>query len=303
MITDEVCFVKNHNSLFVSELRKKGFDVHHPYKDRTIIGRIIREVWFRVHLPQSIWFDRSVLKGAKKYILVEDTLITQQYLMWIKNNCPSSQIGFYYNNLVGHAKHIVPDKIPEGIIGITYDKHDSLQYGLTLIENGYYLFGNNMVKNKLEYDVLFVGRDKGRLQDLLILKSEFEKRGLVTKFLIMPNGRFSKHNKSYSKVVPYETIVSYLSKTRSVLNLCLPNQKGITIRDYESLFGRIKLITNNENIKEALFYCQENVFILNKDSLDRLPEFIYSDYKELDSDVLEQYSIENYCKRVISILN
>ena len=301
---DIVCFINDRRNFFNKEIRRQGYKIYSPYIDKTIIGRVLRELWFRVlKLPESVWYNKDVLDSGCEYFFVAETLITKKYLQWLHDSFPKAKIIFQYANLVGRARHILPKDIPDGIYADTYDEGDSKTYGLHLRKKGSYVYGSSIKQKDTKYDVIFVGRDKGRAEYLLKLKSDINNMGLETKFLIMPNGRFYIPKKYYSKPIQYEGIANLLSQTKAVLNICLPGQKGATVRDYESIFNRIKLITNNENIKTYDFYISDNVFILGERELSDLPEFLKSPFVSVPDEILKQYTLDNMVASTISSLN
>lgn len=301
---DMVCFIKDNRAVFNNEIKQKGYKIYSPYIDKTIVGRVFRELWFRVlKLPESIWYNKDVLNSKCDYFFVSETLITKRYLEWLRDSLPTAKIIFQYGNLVGRARHILPRDIPNDIYAYTYDKDDSKKYQLCLYEKGFYPYGSSLKKNKKIYDVIFVGRDKGRAKNILNLQRKMENMGLNIKFLIMPNGRFYIPNKYYTKPISYESITSLLLQARAVLNISMPGQKGATIRDYESIFNGIKLITDNANIKKYDFFMPENVFILGERNLSDLPEFLNSPYIPVSEEILEQYTLENMIENVINDIN
>lgn len=298
---DVVCFINDRRFFMNNEIKSQGYKSYTPYIDKTIIGRVFREFWFRVlRLPETVWYNKEVLNSGCEYFIVFDVLITRKYLEWLRRSFPTAKIIYQYHNLVGTARHILPKDIPEGIHADTYDVDDSKEYGLSLRQKGTYIYGTGIKKKDTKYDVIFVGRDKGRAEYLLKLQDEMNNMGLVTKFLIMPNGRFYIPKKYYSKPIPYKEIANLLSQTKAVLNIGLPGQMGATIRDYESIFHSVKLITNNSNIKSYEFYKPDNVFIIGKRELSDLPEFIESPFDTISEELLEQYTLDYMIESTIS---
>ena len=62
----------------------------------------------------------------------------------------------------------------------------------------------------------------------------------------------------------------------------------------EALFYEKKLITNNKNIINYDFYCKENIFILEKDDIEELPQFLKTPYKKIDNEIVNKYEFENW---------
>jgi hypothetical protein len=48
---------------------------------------------------------------------------------------PSAQINYIYANMIGKARHIFPNKIPDTIRVWTYEIHDSKKYKINLYSN------------------------------------------------------------------------------------------------------------------------------------------------------------------------
>lgn len=284
---------------FVSE----GYKVYCAYKRIAISLRFLRELWFRIPLlPKELWFDSEILNMNPQYIIIRDAIITRDYLKWLQKRFPDAQINFLYENMVDKARHVYPDKIPKGIRIWTYDGYDSKKYGIDLKKTSCYFPVYVDEKGKKKYDLLFVGRDKGRGEMLLNLKKYLEDHGFTTKFVITADGRFSRKKKYYHKEVPYQQIARWISESRSILNVAMENQEGITVRDLECLFNKVKLITTNKYIIKAEFYNEKNVYILNENNWAGLLEFLKSEYDDTRKIDLDQYSAEKMIAEITGTL-
>lgn len=297
---EDILFVTAETGYGKIGLEKGGYHVLHPYNYRTTIGRIILEVLVRLNLSQTLIFNKKILKDKWRYLIVEDSIITKQFLIWIRKNFPDSRIIFKYTNMIGKAHHILPQDVPDEIEIWTYDKYDSDKYGIKLSKCGGYPTYYVGKKREKKYDIMYVGKDKGRSEEILYLQKKFENLGLKTKFLIMPTTRISKKKSFYSKPISYEEVIKLVTESRAILNITLPNQQGATLRDYESIFNEVKLITTNKNIKFLDFYDSNNVFLLKEDDLNDLPRFIYEPYRTLDSTIVSRYSLD---MMVLEMLN
>lgn len=271
-------------------MEEKGIMLYRPYKDKGIIGRIMREIWFRIGMPESVWYNKAIAKQEDiSKIVVKDCLITISFLNWIKSVQTGVEIEYFYDNLVGTAKHLLPSQVPTGINLGTFDPGDSQKYGMRLGEGGE--FPRQHLRSRLpnEYDVFYVGADKGRGDYVMSLKQQFERMGLKTKFIITPVSIYSKRKDYYSSRIPYSEVLDYDCKSKAILNIVLPGQTGATKRDYEALFLKSKLITNNSNIKNYDFYRPENIFILEEDPIEELVSFINMPLIPIDEKVLQKH--------------
>ena len=278
---------------------KEGYNMENPYYEKGLFSRILRELCFRLpFLPKRIWFNKNICKNDNRYIIIWDPLITVDFLLWISEMFPHAQLNFCYDNLVGKAKHLSPSQIPPGYRIWSYDKSDCEKYNLHLSPSTYFT-SYLKPQREIKYDVLFVGRDKGRASFLLDFEQKLKDLGLRTCFIITKDGKFSKQKSFYQKEVTYEEIIDLISQSRSILNVALPGQVGITIRDLESLFWRVKLLTTNKSIKNADFYHKDNIFIIDEDYCpDKLLDFLNRPYAEIKKEVKNKHVFSYFIKEV-----
>lgn len=278
----------------------EGYKVYNPYVEHSLFQRVLREICFKCpFFPHKIWFNKDICKETPKYVIISDPLITVEYLQWVQNIFPDAQLNFLYGNMVGKAKHIFPSQVPKGWRIWTYDDYDSRKYGLRHFhENGYFKL---YVKPKEPpvYDVLFVGKDKGRGEYLLQLEKKLNGMGLRTKFVIVADGKLAKRKTYYQKSMDYDDITTLIAKSRSVLNIALDNQQGITIRDLESLFFETKLLTTNKNIVNTDIYFPNNVYIVDGLNIDDLPNFLDEKYVPRPQEVKDRHSYDHFIEVII----
>ena len=272
-----------------TDVYSKDCIAQRPYKDTNLVERVLREIWFRLQLPEKVWYKKVEEPNNIKAISVQDPLITRCYLEWLREQFPEARISYDYCNLVGKSRHLLPEEVPDGVTLTTYDRSDSEKYGMVLREGGEFSISQLREKQPIEYDIFYVGADKGRAEYLLLLKKQFEEMGLKTKMIITADKRFSFPNKIYSKPIPYEQVLDYDAKSRAIMNIVLPGQMGATKRDFEALFLKAKLITNNKNIKTFDFYEPKNVFILGEDNMEDLPKFVREPFVEVDPKILDKH--------------
>ena len=279
----------------------EGYKSIRPYVEPNILFRIFREICFRCKfLPHKIWFNKVIKERPYSYIIVHDPLITREFLDWVKSNQPHAQLNYIYTNMVGKSRHLFPDEIPDSWRIWTYDDHDGECYGLRVFhENAYF---KSFVKQRgdVEYDVLFVGRDKGRGEYLLQLEKRLNELNLKTKFIITADGRLSRRKAYYQKEISYKDLINLIVKSRAILNISMPNQKGITMRDLESIFLGVKLITTNKNIINTDIYNPDNVYIINDSNIDDLPDFLNKEYVPTPQETLMNHSFSHFLDIITS---
>lgn len=276
-----------------SDFEKEKIKVLMPYRGNHIFIRIFRELCFSISfLPKKIWYRKEIFSIQPKYICIFDPLITKAYLKWIISSFPQAQVNYIYDNMVGNAKNLRPEDIPSGIRIWTYDDYDSSKYGIRKFENYWVAPRYFREKEKVEYDVFFVGRDKGRGDWAIEFEKKLNKMGLKTKFIITKDGRLSRRKPYYEKSISYEDILRYDVKSKAILNITMPNQKGVTLRDIEAAAMNLKLITTNRYISEKDLYIPDNVFVLKDNNLNDLPEFLAKPVRTMPVEWREEHSLE-----------
>ena len=275
-----------------------------PYRNKNLFTRILREIWFRAKLPfKEIWYNKEIEDFEGKHLIVYDPQITREYLLWLQKH-KKWNIHFFYGNKVGRARHITPDKVPEGIDIWTYDDRDSRDYGLHYCtKNG----GNPASfyeKQEPEYDVLYVGKDKGRGTFIFRLEEELQKAGLRTFFRVVPETRFDKNkDPRYGAAMPYDEICKLIAKSRAILNVALPGQEGHTIRDTEAIWNNVKLITTNQKTAERAYYNPANILVLDERnaSAQQIIDFLNVPFENYSQETQESCTTVAWVKEIIGV--
>jgi len=277
-------------------MRQRGYKCFALYKQQyNFLLRTLHRLWDKLKLPfKSVWYDKAVLKCNANKIVIFDALCTVDYINWLKKHKSNSDIVFWYWNIIQHA--ISPDIIPDDVCRKwSFARKDCLQYGMRFNPLPYFKEIQFPEKEK-KYDIIFVGRDKGRLSTLLKLKSEFESLGLITKFVIAPTYRYDK-NPAYSKSISYMESVKLGTQGRAILDYIEIDDSGQSLRVVEALFLHEKIITNSKLIFDYEFYCPENIFVLGHDDINKLPDFLDTPYKQVPDEVIMKYDFDSVIER------
>lgn len=86
--------------------------------------------------------------------------------------------------------------------------------------------------------------------------------------------------------------------SKCVLDSAQDGQVGLTIRVIEALGAKKKIITTNEDIINYDFYCPENIYIY-KGFLDLDNVFFNKEYKEINREIYEKYSLRSWLKKIM----
>ena len=277
----------------------EGYHTVTAYKPVNSLMRIVREICFRLPLlPKTVWYNPAVKQFPAEYLFVRDAIITREYLLWLRKLFPKAQINFSYENMVGKARHLMPDQIPDGVRAWTYDPYDSERYGIRLKTVIPYYLSYVKKKKAPRFDLLFVGRDKNRGDELKKLEAFLRSKGLRTRFLITADGRFSRRKPYYHAPVPYDKITDWVAESRALLNVGMKNQKGVTMRDIESYFNQVRLVTTNRNIADTELYDEKNTFFLEEENWEELAEFLKQDFVVSHEVTWQDHRIEDALREI-----
>ena len=270
-----------------------GINVMIPYKDHNLFLRVLREAWFRLNLPlKRIWFNSKIKEMSEQLIYIRDPLIIPEFVAWVCKIHPEKEIKVIYSNRVSRAT-IKPNTVAANNLEyVSYDKTDCDLYGMRLTHPAYfekYSFSDKE-KKMPKYDIIYLGRDKGRAEMLLSYKETFERMGLKTYFHICADRSYQKNKKDYyMPEMDYLDYIELLKETRAHLNIVPEGQVSVTQRELETVFDRVKCITNNKGIKDFELYDPSRYFILGEDNIDSLQGFLNGSFVPVPQERLREY--------------
>ncbi|MEA4986521.1 MAG: hypothetical protein VB095_00450 [Anaerovorax sp.] len=304
---NNVLFLTSGDKWDVDMIGDRGIDVCPIYKKQNKLGRIIRRLHSRINLiNKDIWYDtwKKNLNGYE-CIIVFDAIIDFQVISYIRNNTNRNcRLIFYFRNIIDSNKRNWLKYLFENDYEIwSFDEKDCHKYNLKY--NPEYFFEDSINKiegkSRLKNDIIFIGIDKGRLQKLLELRNIFNDKNLKSYFYILQDKlkyNIEEKKELKKKIMPYKDVLRLTNESKAILELLSGTQEGLTLRSLEAIFLKKKLITDNQKIINYPFYSKENVFILGRDSIDKIQSFINSDYKELDYKILNYYTFEEWFNRL-----
>lgn len=288
---------KNNSMLFPDDL--KGVRVSCMYRKAGKLLTMFRTACLSFHVPiPAVLINPELKKVSADVIVVQDADAQISLLKWLRRYHPDSRIILWYWNTVAERMDTLnPEKIPEDIEKWSYSEYDCATYHMTY-NTTFYPYEEPVDSSAEEkVDVVFVGKNKGRLSKLLSLKESLEVNGLTTDFHICKNGHMDENLALYKPLLPYKDIVSKILQSRAIVDLCVSENAGPTIRPLEALYFHKKLITDDSSIIGKDYYHPDNVFVLGKDDPDGIADFVKGPYHDLGDEIRRKYTIEEWIKR------
>lgn len=199
----------------------------------------------------------------------------------------------------------------------SFDNDDIVKYkdlNLTFLSNFYFPEDdrNNYAEKSL--DLFYIGAIGGRTQnqrrDLQLAKvlKFFPKNTEVKLFLEKHNFLKEEERISHPQIEYITEYISYaetmekVKTSKIVLDIRKKHHIGLSFRFFECMYYEVKLITDNETVKNYDFYRPENILVVDFDNIENyqteIEKFISLPYQELPKEIFEKYSIKNWIKYV-----
>ena len=86
--------------------------------------------------------------------------------------------------------------------------------------------------------------------------------------------------------------------SKIILDIEHPNQKGLTMRTFESLGAGKKLITTNATVKEMDFYNANNIVVIDRDHPAIPMSFFKENYVKVDASTYARYSLRSWVTEI-----
>lgn len=298
MAFDLIIAEQNDEAFLRKNMKKIGIRSNRAFKGDNMALRFLRRVWFKYNLPKKdFWYNEEIIKEKFSNILLFDSLLTIDFIRWLRKNQPESRIVLFYSNIVKSSLN--PDLIENTLCEKwSFEKVDCEKYDLKY-NSGYYFSSLKVENISSKYEVLFVGRDKGRYNYLHSIKNRLEEAGIVTHFRIVPNRNFLNiTGKTYKREIVYDDILDLISKSNCILDIVQGGQTGTTLRVMESIFNKKKLITNNKAIKNLKIYNSNNIFVIDGAiNASDIKIFLNLPYVDICNAEIVYYDFKNWLSR------
>jgi hypothetical protein len=195
----------------------------------------------------------------------------------------------------------------------SFDSRDATEYTLTFLPLFYINEYTQLSLSDYEYDLTFIAT--AHSDRYIIAKQILEKlqKYRIYYYFYLPSKIIFYVRKYLIKKYKYEgiedfsflplehaEIIDIFKKSMSILDINHPKQFGLTMRTFECLGAKKKLITTNENIKNYDFYNENNILVIDRDNIDINESFFKSPYTELNLEIYEKYSITQWLKTIFN---
>lgn len=274
--------IKNPNVKYIPGLFPKNkiarflYRLHFSHKLNKIINLPYKELWNKYYF-KDITRNRTYI-----FLFFSDWIRMEPYLKnisYIREKYKGSKVVWFLQDLSNVSKDYFTQKVinlseykDKFDLIISFDKEEAEKYKI-----GYFhtVYSPIMIEGKdfPKTDVVFIGKDKGRLNLLVQIYDKLTNEGLICYFIMFgvdEDKRIFRKNIHYiDKMMPYKEALRFVKGTNCILELMQDNAIGYTFRTWESIAYNKKLLTNNSSLIDSNFYDTKYVSIFSsKDNID-----------------------------------
>lgn len=177
-------------------------------------------------------------------------------------------------------------------LAVSFDHKDCEEYGMINYPLLYSHYDFEEDTDIPESDVYFVGKAKDRLDDIISAYEKLRDAGLKCDFYITgvkEEGRKYPDEITYGSQMSYVENLNHIRKTKALLEIMQQGGHGYTLRTCEAIMYDKKMITNNPEIKNAVFYSPDRISVYeNVENIDA--EFVLREPLSVDYNFKEELS-------------
>jgi hypothetical protein len=250
--------------------------------------------------------------GASDYdliLVVNGQTLSRHTLRRLRAAYPSAQFVLYMWDSVANRAH-VRDNLYMFDRAYTFDPHDAARYHLRLrpLFYGHGFNATQSLTTSTRFQISFVGTahtdrfavvnrlKAGLAEGISAYWYLYLQAPWVVHYYRLTNPSMRRARYEDFNFVPLkrEMLESVFAESQSILDIEHPNQRGLTMRTFETLGAGKKLVTTNANIRGYDFFSPENICVIDR-AAPRVPShFFESPFAPPSDAIRKRYSISGW---------
>lgn len=270
--------------------------------DKRLLERKIRQYYLQI-------LEDLDIETFDYFLLIKGEAIPPWFVKILKERNPQMKtIAYTYDSVAEHQSFMKISCLFDQVF--TFDRHDALRYGwhfrpLFCIEE----YRKATQSDHVLWDLSFIGTahtDRYMIGEAV--NREANKYGLRTWFYYYAPGKwyfkirriFDRHLKKFDirklsfRPLSHKDIKAVYEMSKAVLDINKPYQSGLTMRSFEVLLSKRKLLTFNADIVNYPFYDPQNIMILNRENISWEASFFQSEFSEIPLSTVEKMTLKSW---------
>jgi hypothetical protein len=241
-------------------------------------------------------FNSDISASEGDVIIVFDEFSSRPFLRWVEKRYPQQRKIFWYWNSVSFS--VPPQIVPDSFEIWSYSTFDCQKYGFSFNTQFFPSpidhFQN--IKNQI-FDLVFVGKDKGRKKEILKTMKRCEGLGLKCLTYLVRNREFLPKTKYAKPALNEKEFLKIQSSGNAILDICVSPYSGLSLRPLEACASGQKVLSNCLELKKSALFSYGNMGIIQEMNDDQILDFINKKTNPIPSTVLDYYSLESWLSR------
>lgn len=302
----------------INEMERTGAKVYpvftNLYKTSALYRYCLRFLKsFKDKYREAYFIKRlSKISNVDMVFMIAEASVDLNLIKLIRKNFSGARSVLYLWDSVNNCKNVL-DYYKEFDVVLTFDSNDAKEYGWKYRP---LFFIDQLVKDTpREFDISSIcAVSEDRIEMVYGLKKMAEKRGyniyiyLYCSRMRYIKNRFLLRKKIYRKLsvkdikfrpLSLEETHRIYDRSKCIADYASKKQTGLTMRTIECLGHQCKLITNNEEIKNADFYSEQNILYYNEEFPEIPAEFCMSVYQMDNRAVYRNYSLKSWLEDIL----
>ena len=247
------------------------------------------------------YFNKKLINSGADLIIVFDSeAYSKQVLNYLKECNKNSRLIFWYWNMCDYSFNY--KSVPDGYEIWSYCKSDCEKYNFkhnttffseTAILS---LKANSESVEIPRYDFVFIGKNKKRKKMLLSFEKRIKPKNFSFYKILVRDRNFYLPGKNRRPPMSYAEYVATESIGKCIVDCCINQDAGFSLRPLEALVLKKKLITNCKELLSSSLCKYGNVFSMN-DDLNTIESELKKEYSDVPREIIDYYLADNWIKR------
>lgn len=259
---------------------------------KTFTKNNLKEIYYRNTIIDKIKRSKAQYDAI---LFIRPDLLNDEALQLLRNRTGQA-VAYYWDTVKFYPRKLAIRPYFDRIF--SFDLSDCRSYGFEELTNCYFFTEIPGERKEEVYGIITLDQRKAALEKL---GAAFEKEGVTYCLKAVDKHTFqSKYVQSVTRMLVYKDMLKEMSFANVLVEVQKPGQHGLSLRPFEALGMKKKLITTNAMVKEYDFYSPENICVVDPDNIHIPAGFFSNPYKELDPKLMEKYHISTWFNTLVS---
>lgn len=306
----------------VAELRRQQMQVD-VLPDRPFDSPFMKAVMrFRPELGGHQAADRYFVKqilalGCEDYsiiLVIQGEGVTTRTLSFLRGKYPKARMTFYTWDSIEN-KPFSKRSLSHYDRCFTFDPVDAKKYGMAFRPLFFSPGFDRPAATDFTYDLSFIGTvhsDRYRIVHTLAKQLPHDAKSFIYLYMQAPwmydlrrvftrNLAGSKRDEFHFDPLSKDVVQATFFGSRAIVDIAHPSQRGATMRTFETLGSRRKMITTNASLRNYDFYNSQNILIIDRSTPLLDGDFLRTPYVHISEEIRNRYSLRQWVREVCDL--